>query len=303
MKNLSSVTKLAQQAFFSSFDYVFCDVDGVLWHSHELIPGSRDAIAALKSLGKKVFFVSNNSTKNQDVYYAQLKTAGFDLQKSELIRPPIVMIDFLKKRNFTKEIYLIGMASLRGELENAGFKISRFNLDNPEESVPKYLKTCITVDENVGAVIADLDLNMNVAQLQKAATYLNDPEVIFITGGSDRKLFFGPGQLVIGPGKFHEILEEMSGRKPHCLAKPSPELNDYIRGKLGVEDASRVLFIGDSIPEDMGFATNCGYQKLLVLSGLTSRETMEKWEFPEEFKPEYYVESLKVVWESLSGST
>jgi ribonucleotide monophosphatase NagD (HAD superfamily) len=45
----------------------------------------------------------------------------------------------------------------------------------------------------------------------------------------------------------------------------------------------------------MGFATSCGYKKLLVLSGLTKEEALEEWGFPEEYKPEYYVDSLKTV--------
>jgi hypothetical protein len=33
----------------------------------------------------------------------------------------------------------------------------------------------------------------------------------------------------------------------------------------------------------MGFATSCGYKKLLVLSGLTKEEALEEWGFPEEY--------------------
>jgi ribonucleotide monophosphatase NagD (HAD superfamily) len=45
----------------------------------------------------------------------------------------------------------------------------------------------------------------------------------------------------------------------------------------------------------MGFATKCGYKKLLVLSGVTGKEALEKWTFPEEYKPDYYVDSWKTV--------
>jgi ribonucleotide monophosphatase NagD (HAD superfamily) len=33
-------------------------------------------------------------------------------------------------------------------------------------------------------------------------------------------------------------------------------------------------------------------QKLLVLSGLT-KESLDRWIYPEEYKPDYYIDSLK----------
>lgn len=47
--------------------------------------------------------------------------------------------------------------------------------------------------------------------------------------------------------------------------------------------------------EDMGFGTKCGYKKLLVLSGLTQKEAIENWKFPEEYKPDFYVDNLESV--------
>lgn len=47
----------------------------------------------------------------------------------------------------------------------------------------------------------------------------------------------------------------------------------------------------------MGFASISGFKKLLVFSGLTRKEVLEKWTFPEELKPDYYVDSLKDIYE------
>lgn len=45
----------------------------------------------------------------------------------------------------------------------------------------------------------------------------------------------------------------------------------------------------------MVFATKCSYQKLLVLTGITNKDHLSKWEHPEEYKPQYYVENLSVL--------
>ncbi|MGA1366279.1 MAG: TIGR01458 family HAD-type hydrolase, partial [Ilumatobacteraceae bacterium] len=45
----------------SSAAPILCDLDGVVWLSHEPIAGSVEAIAALRSAGHRVLFVTNNS--------------------------------------------------------------------------------------------------------------------------------------------------------------------------------------------------------------------------------------------------
>lgn len=82
--------------------------------------------------------------------------------------------------------------------------------------------------------------------LQKAATFLKRSEVLFLRGTGDWKFSLGMGRIIIGPGQFHRILEEMSERAPISMAKPSSNMNDYIVENYKIEDPSRVLFIGDS---------------------------------------------------------
>lgn len=45
----------------------------------------------------------------------------------------------------------------------------------------------------------------------------------------------------------------------------------------------------------MAFAFKAGYQKLLVLSGVTKPEEIDNWKYPEEFKSDYYVQNLEVL--------
>ena len=40
---------------------VLCDLDGVVWLSHQAVPGSPEAVAHLRAAGLRVLFVTNNS--------------------------------------------------------------------------------------------------------------------------------------------------------------------------------------------------------------------------------------------------
>ncbi len=46
---------------FSAVEFVLCDLDGVVWLSHQPIEGSPEAIERLRASGRRVLFVTNNS--------------------------------------------------------------------------------------------------------------------------------------------------------------------------------------------------------------------------------------------------
>nr|XP_015834454.1 PREDICTED: phosphoglycolate phosphatase 2-like isoform X1 [Tribolium castaneum] len=296
MRDLTTLSDKELEAFFASFDQVLTDVDGVLWNVLETIPGTDLGIKSLKKIGKKVTAVSNNTTKSLKVFQQQFKSAGIDLGMDEIVTPALVMVSYLKSQNFDKEIFLLGMPCLREIFENAGFKVAK----NDESVLPiktlhEFASATSDDNDNIGAVVTDVDLNLNYPNLQKAATLLKRPQVIFLMGAMDVEVPIGLDRTIIGPGCFHKILEQISGRRGLEMAKPSLCLNDFIVKKCGLTDPRKVLFIGDSVPIDMGFATKCNYRKLLVLSGLTKKEQVEDWAFNDELKPDFYVDSLKIL--------
>src|SRR3989338_6195571 len=53
------------------------DCDGVLWLGDMLIPGADLVLAGLEKLSKKVFFLTNNSTKSRRMYVSKFHHMGF----------------------------------------------------------------------------------------------------------------------------------------------------------------------------------------------------------------------------------
>lgn len=218
----------------------------MLWRNHKNIPGAQPALAAFQNLKKEIRFVSNNSTKSQEKYFEELQTAGFNLKTSDVFQPLEAIVDHLKKIDFDREIFLIGLPPLQSALEKAGFKIAEYSKEKQIETMSEYLNYSMSTDNKIGAVIADMEYNLTQLKLQKAATYLENPEVLFITGGSDRRLIAEEGRCIIGPGVYHNILEKISGRKPLNLSKPGCEFGQFIKEKCKITNPGRVLFIGDS---------------------------------------------------------
>ena len=57
---------------------MLCDLDGVVWLAHHPIAGSVEAIAALQASGRRVLFVTNNSSATIATQEAALAKVGID---------------------------------------------------------------------------------------------------------------------------------------------------------------------------------------------------------------------------------
>lgn len=54
-------------------------ISGVLWAGDEVIGTANKTLNLLQKLGKKVFLVTNNSTKSREDYVAKCEKLGFDI--------------------------------------------------------------------------------------------------------------------------------------------------------------------------------------------------------------------------------
>lgn len=157
-----------------------------------------------------------------------------------------------------------------------------------------YAKELMTVAPNVGAVVFDSDLDLNLIKIHKAEMQLLNPECLLLLGATEDE--YDLGKVVLsGIGKFQKQLQDKFHRKPIILGKPGVELGQFIAHKFA---GKKVLFVGDNLNTDIEFANKLGFQSLLVFTGCTKKETMESHDKPEEL-PDYYLESMAQLGEVL----
>jgi hypothetical protein len=75
---LDELTDADAAVWCGKFDTWVFDCDGVLWTGKTAIPGAVSALDALRRAGKKIFLVTNNSTKSPAQFLHKLTELGFE---------------------------------------------------------------------------------------------------------------------------------------------------------------------------------------------------------------------------------
>lgn len=238
------------------------------------IHGSPEVVNRFQELGKSVYFVTNNSTKTRSGFLEKAHTMGFKITEDGIISTSYAAAKYLQKRQFNKKVYLIGSSGIADELDSVGIAHTEPGPDVIKTNYHDMLLNEFKVDPDVGAVIVGFDEHFSFPKMMKAANYLNDPNVLFIATNTDERF---PSKLgvVPGTGSIVRAVETCAERKPIIMGKPNVSICDSIIDNIIPE---RTLMVGDRANTDILLGTNCGFQTLLVGTGVHHLHDVHKWQ-------------------------
>nr|CAD7575341.1 unnamed protein product [Timema californicum] len=295
--NLDSLSKEELNTFIKSFDTVLCDCDGVLWLYDHGIAGSAEALNRFQHLGKKVFYVTNNSTKTRDEFVAKCEKLGFNTTKEEILSTSYLTACYLKDLGFNKKVFIVGSVGIAKELEAVGIRHLGVGPDPVLTDLGSLVSQDLKLDPEVGAVVVGFDLHFNFLKMMKAASYTNNPDCVFIATNTDERFPMDAANIVVpGTGSIVAAVETCAGRRAFKIGKPSAYIRDAIMKRHKV-DPKRTLMIGDRCNTDILLGKRCGFQTLLVLTGVTKMREVDAWKASnkaeeQELVPDYYTEKL-----------
>ncbi|KAF2354629.1 HAD-superfamily hydrolase subfamily IIA, partial [Trinorchestia longiramus] len=171
--------------FLESFDAFMTDCDGVLWSGDEVLNEANIVINKLLELGKKVFLLTNNSTKSREEYAKKCSKLGFNVTKENIVSSAYVAALHLQQLDFKKKVYLLGTTGIAQELDAVG--VEHFG-SGPEPLLGKSfdLIDLVELDPEVGAVVVAFDPYFCLPKLLKAASYVNAvPGCLFLASNTD----------------------------------------------------------------------------------------------------------------------
>jgi phosphoglycolate phosphatase len=246
----------------------------------------------LRAAGKKMFFVTNNSTKSRAGYKKKFDSLGLDtVPAEEIFSSSFAAAAYLEQTNFKetgKKVYVIGEVGICEELDVIGVPY----IGGPEDSdkAPDMGPGGkLEVDDDVGAVIVGFDRTVNYYKIQYAQLCINEHGAEFIATNLDAVTHLTDAQEWAGNGSMVGAIKGCTGQDPVVVGKPSPLMIDYMEKKFGF-DRSRICMVGDRLDTDVLFGTDNGLQSLLVLSGVTSEEKLLSAE--NSITPDFYADTI-----------
>lgn len=245
------------------------DMDGTLYLGDRLYDFTNELLETIKKNGGKYMFMTNNSSKSVVDYIKKLKRLGIEAEYNDFITASQATGYYLNKHHKGATLYVCGTQSLKDELISNGYTITE-NLDDVE------------------VVVMGFDTELTFKKLEDVSKLLLlRPDIPYIATNPD---YVCPTEFGSVPdcGSVCDMLYNVSGRRPLVIGKPEPLMPILAMDHTGYKKEETVV-IGDRIYTDIRSGVNAGVTTILVMSGETTYEILEK----SDIKPDYVMESAR----------
>ena len=256
--------KLSQKKLF------LMDMDGTLYLGTRLFEATIPFLDHIRNAGGRVMFLTNNSSKSVEKYVEKLTSFGISSASEDFFTSADATALHLKKNHPSDKIYAAGTASFREQLSACGLNITD------------------KLEDDVSCLVCGFDTELTFSKLEDCCKLLGRG-VDFVATNPD---WVCPTEYGYVPdcGSVCEMLFRATGRRPLFIGKPRPEMALYAIEKAGISKDEAIM-VGDRIYTDIKCGLNAGISTALVLSGESTRQTLEQ----SEEKPEYVFEDISAL--------
>lgn len=227
-----------------------CDMDGVIYHGERLLPGVADFVDWLVRTDKKFLFLTNASSRSPKELQMRLARMGLEVSEEHFYTSAQATAQFLHSQAPGCSAYVVGDPGLYNALYELGITTNDVN--------PDYVVIGETVNYNFDTIKKAMRHVMNGAKLIGTNTDL--------TGPSENGILPACRALV-------SPIEMTTGRSAYFVGKPNPLMMRTGLKLLGVHSAEACM-VGDRMDTDIIAGIESGMDPILVLTGVTTRETM-----------------------------
>ncbi|MGV8977082.1 MAG: HAD-IIA family hydrolase [Cellulomonas sp.] len=240
------------------------DMDGVLVHEGDALPGAADFVRALRDAGRPFLILTNNSIFTPRDLRARLASAGLDVPEEAIWTSALATAQFLDDQVPGGSAYTIGEAGLTTALWEVGYTLT--------DTDPDYVVLGETRTYSFEAITKAIRLISGGARF-----IATNPDV---TGPS------AEGDLP-ATGAVAAMITAATGRKPYFVGKPNPMMFRSALNRIDAHSETTAM-VGDRMDTDIVAGIEAGLQTYLVLTGSTSAAEVEH--FP--FRPSHVVDSI-----------
>ena len=240
------------------------DMDGVLVHEEDPLPGAADFLAALHRHNRSFLVLTNNSTYTPRDLAARLARSGLPVPEENLWTSAMATATFLTNQSGEKTAFVMGEAGLTTAMHESGF------------------------------VLTDVDPEYVVLGETRALTFDNITRAIRLINAGSRFIITNPDThgpdttgIVPATGAFAAMITAATGKKPYVIGKPNPIMFRTALNRIQAHSESTGM-IGDTMTTDIVAGMEAGLTTVLVLTGSTSREDIASY----PYRPSVVLESV-----------
>ncbi len=240
------------------------DMDGVLVHDEEPVPGAIELLARWVDTSKRFLVLTNNSTYTPRDLAARLARSGLPVPEENLWTSAMATGAFLAGQPGDKTAYVIGEAGLTTALHEAGFVMT--------ETEPAF-------------VVLGETRTYSFEAITKAIRLINDGARFIVTNPDTTGP--SPNGVLPATGAVAAMITAASGRQPYVVGKPNPMMFRSAMNRIEAHSETTAM-IGDRMDTDIVAGMEAGLHTVLVLSGVTSAPEVET--FP--YRPDQVLTSV-----------
>jgi len=241
------------------------DMDGVVYGGDLMIPGADEFVARLLEQNIPFEFMTNNSQRTRLEAVRKLRKLGIEVTEKHIYTSAMATGKFLAGQVPNGTAYVLGEGGLLTSLHENGITL---------------------VDTDPDFVVLGEGRNFTLEMVQRAVDMILAGAKFIATNRDPSPKKKGWNNL--GIASTAAMIEEAAGVKAFVVGKPGPVMMRSARKALGLETAETTV-IGDTMDTDIQGGVQMGYKTILVLSGITKKEELQKY----AFKPDMVVNSVQ----------
>ncbi len=240
------------------------DMDGVLVHEEDPIPGAAEFVDKLKASGRPFLVLTNNSIYTPRDLRARLLRSGIDVPEDAIWTSALATAKFMDDQRPHGSAYVVGEAGLTTALHDIGYVMT--------DRDPDYVVLGETRTYSFEAITR--------------AIRLVDAGARFLATNPDPSGPSHQGKLP-ATGSVAALISTATGRKPYFIGKPNALMMRSALNRLQAHSETTVM-IGDRMDTDIISGLEAGLRTVLVTTGSTRPEQIET--FP--YRPTRVVDSI-----------
>jgi len=231
------------------------DMDGVLVREDHALPGAAEFLKCLIEKQRRFLVLTNNSIYTPRDLAARLSRSGLDVPEAAIWTSALATAAFLDDQLPGGSAYVIGEAGLTTALHEAGYTLT--------DTDPDFVVLGETRTYSFEAITKAVRLIGNGARF-----IATNPDV---TGPSAE----GP---LPATGSVAAMITKATGREPYFVGKPNPMMFRSALNRIEAHSESTVM-VGDRMDTDVVAGIEAGLETILVLTGSTTIEDVERYPF------------------------